>query len=74
MAELPARPDLDKLRREAKQLLAAAKGGDAAALERITAVSDRIALSSAQRVIARDYGFGSWERLRAEVMERRNSQ
>jgi ankyrin repeat protein len=70
MATLPARPDLDHLRRQARDLLRAARGGDAAAADRVAAVSGRLNLASAQLAIARDYGFPSWARLKADVETR----
>ncbi|MGH8983026.1 MAG: hypothetical protein ACRDY6_04015 [Acidimicrobiia bacterium] len=48
MADLPARPDLDQLRHQAKDLLRAAKRGDAEAVARIQAVSRNLILASAQ--------------------------
>jgi uncharacterized protein len=70
MRELPARPDLDQLRHQAKDLLHAAKGGDGAALDRIRAVSDGLTLASAQLALAREYGFSSWPNLKTEVGRR----
>ena len=70
MAALPAHPDLDQLRRQAKDLLRAAKSGDAAAAAQISAVSDQPTLSAAQLVLARSYGFSSWPKLKAEVAAR----
>jgi ankyrin repeat protein len=70
MAVLPARPDLDQLRHQAKDLLSAAKAGDAAAAGRIRVVSGQLTLASAQLAIARDYGFASWPQLKAGVQER----
>jgi uncharacterized protein len=67
MPELPARPDLDQLRRQAKDLLRAAKRGDAAALARMGAVSKRLSLDAAQLALAREHGFASWARLKTEV-------
>jgi ankyrin repeat protein len=67
MTELPARPDLGQLRRQAKDLLRAAKAGEPAAVARIGAVSGRVTLSAAQVAVARQYGFASWPRLKAEV-------
>jgi antitoxin (DNA-binding transcriptional repressor) of toxin-antitoxin stability system len=60
MTELPARPDLGQLRRQAKDLLRAAKAGEPAAVARIGAVSGRVTLSAAQVAVARQYGFASW--------------
>jgi uncharacterized protein len=70
MRDLPARPDLDQLRHQAKDLLHAAQRGDPGAIARIHAVSDRLMLSSAQLALAREYGLPSWARLRLEVERR----
>lgn len=70
MPYLPARPDLDQLRHQAKDLLHAAQRGDSEATARISAVSDRVILASAQLAIAREYGFPSWAKLRLEVERR----
>jgi uncharacterized protein len=70
MAYLPARPDLGQLRRQAKELLRAARNGDPDALARIRAVSPTVILASAQLAVARGYGFASWPRLRTEVERR----
>ncbi|MGH2378778.1 MAG: hypothetical protein ACRDGT_09905, partial [Candidatus Limnocylindria bacterium] len=68
---LPPRPDLGQLRHQAKELLRAARSGDRRSLERIRTVSDRLVLASAQLALAREFGFPSWARLRAEVDRRR---
>jgi uncharacterized protein len=52
MPDLPARPDLDQLRHQAKDLLHAAQRGDPAAIGRISAVSGPVMLSAAQLAIA----------------------
>ena len=70
MADLPARPSLDHLRRQARDLLRAARAGDTTAAGRIRAVADALTLASAQPTVARDYGFASWTRLRDEVAAR----
>ena len=67
MSRLPARPDLDQLRRQARELHRAALAGDADALRRLRQVSGAVGLSAAQLAIAREYGFASWPRLKAEV-------
>ncbi|HEY2077276.1 MAG TPA: hypothetical protein VGH53_13170 [Streptosporangiaceae bacterium] len=59
MAVLPVQPHLDHLRREARDLLRAARAGDATATARILAFSDRLSLAAAQLAVARDYGFAS---------------
>jgi uncharacterized protein len=70
MPDLPARPDLEQLRRRAKDLLHAARDGDLAALDRLAAVSKSPRLSSAQLAVAREYGFTSWPHLKREVERR----
>ena len=67
MPDLPARPNLDQLRHQARDLVRAARAGDVAAMKRIEAVSDRLTLAAAQLVVARDHGFSSWARLKEEV-------
>ena len=67
---LPVQTNLEQLRRQAKDLLRAAKAGDADARARIAAVGDRLALASAQLALAREYGFASWPRLKREVERR----
>jgi len=68
---LPEFPDLDQLRRQAKEMLRAARAGDPTALGDLASFSPRVDLSTAQLVLARRYGFASWPRLRLEV-ERKN--
>jgi ankyrin repeat protein len=72
---LPARPNLDQLRRRAKELRDAARTGDPAALARITAHTPSarpgtVALAAAQLAIAREHGYPSWPQLVAEVQAR----
>jgi hypothetical protein len=71
MAQLPDRPDTDQLRRQARELHRAALAGDARALGRLREVSAGVTLSAAQLAIAREYGFPSWPRLKAEADRRR---
>jgi ankyrin repeat protein len=70
--ELPAKPNLDHLKKQAKDLLREVQQGDAAATERFrsfvsfhTAAS--LKLADAQHVIARDYGFATWPKLKEHV-------
>jgi ankyrin repeat protein len=70
MPALFPRTNLEQLRHQAKDLLRAAQTGDAEALGRIQAVSDRVQLASAQLALAREYGFASWPRLKREVERR----
>jgi hypothetical protein len=72
-SQLPERPNLEQLKKQAKALLQAAQVNDPDALERfrvLPAVSGRRALHDAQLVIAREYGFKSWNELREHVEER----
>ena len=73
---LPERPSLEQLRKQAKDLLRAARAADAAALARLGAVVPGITrhwlpkdakLSDAQLTIAREYGFPSWPQLARHV-------
>jgi ankyrin repeat protein len=70
MTYLPARPDLEQLRHQAKDVLSEATHGEAEALARIHAVSDRVILASAQLAIAREHGFESWPKLKRELERR----
>src|SRR6266496_2208627 len=67
MPKLPVHPDLDQLRRQAKDLLRAAQSGDTDSVVRIRAVSEGLTLAAAQLALAREYGFASWPRLKEEV-------
>ena len=65
-------PDLEQLKRQSKELLAAFRAADTAAVNEITAFYDdpqhaTFALHDAQLVIARSYGFDSWPKLKASV-------
>jgi hypothetical protein len=71
VSELPDRPDLDQLRRQARELLRAATEDEPRARARIRAVSERVTLSAAQLALAREYGFPSWPALRTEAEHRR---
>src|SRR5204862_2014730 len=78
MRELPDRPNLEQLKKQAKSLLRDAVANDAAALARFTALPAFVAgaeprdlaLHDAQSVIAREHGFPSWNALREEVEAR----
>ena len=74
MPDLPDRPDLDQLRRQARELLRAATRDEPGAVARLRAVSDRVTLSAAQLAVARGYGYRSWPALKAEVERRRLAQ
>ena len=67
---LPENPSLEHLRKQAKQLLASFRKGDANALRRLNSLPSRpakVALHDAQSVIAREHGFPSWPKLVADV-------
>jgi hypothetical protein len=72
--DLPARPSLDSLRKQAKKLAREAAAGDSEAIARMHAQLPRGALPlsnrNAQLVIAREYGFAGWPDLTAEVQKR----
>ena len=70
MPALPPNPNLDQLRHQAKDVLQAAKRGDADARARIEAVSTELTLAAAQLAISREYGFASWAKLKGDVQER----
>lgn len=69
---LPARPSLEQLRKQAKELLREFRAGDAAAVQRVgtaiprladPALAGDVALADAQFVLAREHGFESWPKL-----------
>jgi hypothetical protein len=69
---LPERPDLDQLRRQAKELRDGARKGEPDAIERFarrypSAPLESVGLAAAQLVIARELGFASWPQLKAAV-------
>lgn len=71
-SSLPARPDLDQLRRRAKELRDDVRRGEATAVARFAAHhssvrTDAVSLAAAQFVIARELGFPSWPALKAAV-------
>src|SRR5687768_1597547 len=77
--QLPERPNLEQLKRQAKDLLRAALANEPAALAGFRALpgaactsaalpsKPSIALHDAQCVSAREYGFPSWNALRERV-------
>ncbi len=69
---LPERPDLDQLRRQAKELRDAGRRGEPDAVERLarhhgSPATGAVTLAAAQLVIARELGFASWPQLKAAV-------
>ncbi len=87
MPTLPPSPNLEQLKNQAKDLLRAYRLGDQQARLRIQAYLPRpedaastspdgtgVRLSDALLVVAREYGFPSWPRLRAFVVAARATQ
>lgn len=83
MPRLPDRPDIEQLKKQAKELLAAYRRSDGEALARFrnalpaAAGKDNSAISAlglrlhdAQSCVAREYGFSSWSDLSSFVLAR----
>lgn len=77
---LPPRPDLDQLKKQARELLQAYQAAHPAAIERIREHFPRLSgardaeilqakftLQNAQHVVAREYGFAGWTELSAAL-------
>jgi Ankyrin repeats (many copies) len=74
--ELPAHPDLEYYRKQAKHLLRSYEAGDAAARGRAADVlgdraAGRFLLSDAQFVLAQEHGFMTWAEFRADIQSQR---
>src|SRR5579871_225964 len=72
---LPEHPDLEQLRRRAKELRDAAREGDVDAARRVARqlpgrATEAVTLSVAQLVVARELGFASWPQLKLAVDRR----
>jgi hypothetical protein len=78
--ELPSRPSLDQLKHQAKDLLKSHKAADPETIRRIQEShprwtnapeaqirSAKLSLADAQLVIAREYGFETWPKLKAHI-------
>src|SRR5437016_6357117 len=78
--ELPDRPNLDQYKKQAKELVKAAKAGDAGSFvlmrehhPRLKHVSDdelrrtKFALADAQLIVARSHGFESWPKFATHI-------
>ena len=83
---LPPRPNLENLKKQAKLILKGLQGGNRDVLQEIcehhprwsTSSEDaiqsaRFTLADAQLVIARQYGFDSWPKLKAQVLLRQDA-
>ena len=74
--ELPAHPDLEYYRKQAKHLLRSYEAGDKAARDRAAEVlgdraAERFLLSDAQFVLAQEHGFRTWAEFRADIQSHR---
>src|SRR3954452_11099869 len=77
--DLPSSPNLEQNRKRAKDLLKAVRAGDGAAVARFHSSHPRFGsasselirkearLADAQWVVAREYGFANWARLKAHI-------
>jgi ankyrin repeat protein len=69
--ELPARPNLEHLKKQARQLLRGIMQADSSAVDRFreaqVTLPSAAKLAQAQLVIAREYGFDNWANLKAQV-------
>lgn len=70
MPNLPTRPSLEHLKKQAKRLHKAVRSSDTDALTSVGPYfgdPSKISLQQAQLVIARDYGFSSWTKLKHHI-------
>ena len=79
-SRLPARPSLEQLQKQAKELLRRYRAGESDALERFRAaglddpsLARDATLADAQFVIARRYGFETWAKLKHHIEAMRPS-
>src|SRR5438067_781760 len=70
---LPARPDLEQYKKQARELLAAIRNGDSGALERLKTFHPRgidptvAVLADAQLVLAREHDCESWPKFKRRI-------
>jgi len=76
VSELPARPSLEQLRKQAKELLKAYRADDLTALARLQSHKPHLSgrdgphaatLADAQFILAREHGFESWPKLKRHI-------
>src|SRR5438876_8558900 len=73
VSSLPARPSLEQLRKQAKELLRKHFARDSQAVERFRAqlsqqrLTGRVRLADAHFVLAREHGFPSWAKLKRHI-------
>jgi len=77
-SELPAHPDLEYYRKQARHLQRSYEAGDAAARARAAEVlgdraAGRFLLSDAQFVLAQEHGFRTWAEFRADIQSQRTT-
>jgi hypothetical protein len=77
--ELPAHPNLEYYRKQAKHLQHTYETGDAAAQARVADVlgdraAGRFLLSDAQFVLAQEHGFRTWAEFRAHIQSRSTTE
>ncbi|MGH9612750.1 MAG: ankyrin repeat domain-containing protein, partial [Bryobacteraceae bacterium] len=70
--DLPKQPNLEHLKKQAKELLRNFQQGDSAAVERLrssvsVAPATQPKLADALHAIAREYGFATWAKLKSRV-------
>lgn len=70
MSILPARPNIEHLKKQAKELLHDSQHGDAGAVARFSALGvapSAAKLADAQHVVAQEYGFATWAALKEHI-------
>ena len=77
--ELPALPNLEYYRKQAKHLQHTYETGDAAAQARVADVlgdraAERFLLSDAQFVVAQEHGFRTWAEFRTHIQSQRTAE
>src|SRR5215470_17380438 len=70
--DLPARPNLEPYKKQAKELVRACHAGDSASIERIAKQrrgwdKGKVSLADAQFTIAHEHGFESWPKFAKHV-------
>ncbi len=70
--ELPDKPSLAQLRKQAKELLKSYRAGDPDSVAEVAKFERQLspatfALADAQRILARAYGFASWSKLKQHI-------
>jgi len=79
LRSLPANPDLETIKKEARHLLHSVRQGSAAAIARWHSVDSEARTgqprtADIQYLVAREYGFSSWLNLKKRITEGQRSQ